>query len=87
MTLDEKIGQLNQYTSQWELTGPAPGNVDSAAFYKKIKDGKIGSMLNVTGVSATEKIQRLAVDSSRLGIPIILGYSVGWYHTNSFCQV
>ncbi len=76
MTLDEKIGQMNQYTSQWELTGPAPGNVDSAAFYKMVIDGKIGSMLNVTGVVATEKIQRLAVDSSRLGIPLILGYDV-----------
>ena len=76
MTLDEKIGQLNQYTSRWEMTGPAPANVDSVAFYQMIKDGKIGSMLNVTGVSATEKIQRLAVDSSRLGIPIILGYDV-----------
>ncbi len=76
MTLDEKIGQLNQYTSRWEMTGPAPANVDSNAFYNMIKEGKIGSMLNVTGVSATERIQRLAVDSSRLHIPLILGYDV-----------
>jgi beta-glucosidase len=76
MTLDEKIGQMNQYTSRWEMTGPAPANVDSMFIYNMIKEGKLGSMLNVTGVAATRKVQKLAVDSSRLGIPLILGYDV-----------
>jgi len=76
MTLDEKIGQLNQYTSRWEMTGPAPANADSMFIYNMIKEGKLGSMLNVTGVAATRKVQQLAVDSSRLGIPLILGYDV-----------
>ncbi|MGE0019777.1 MAG: beta-glucosidase BglX [Draconibacterium sp.] len=76
MTLDEKIGQLNQYTSRWEMTGPAPANADSMFIYNMIKEGKLGSMLNVTGVVATRKVQQLAVDSSRLGIPLILGYDV-----------
>lgn len=76
MTLDEKIGQLNQYTSRWEMTGPAPENVDSMSLYNMIKEGKIGSMLNVTGASATRNVQSWAVDSSRLGIPLILGYDV-----------
>jgi beta-glucosidase len=76
MTLDEKIGQLNQYTSRWEMTGPAPENVDSMFIYNMIKDGKLGSMLNVTGANATRNVQQWAVDSSRLGIPLILGYDV-----------
>ncbi len=76
MTLDEKIGQLNQYTSRWEMTGPAPANTDSMAFYRMVKEGKIGSMLNVTGAEATRRLQAWAVDSSRLGIPLILGYDV-----------
>ncbi len=76
MTLDEKIGQMNQYTSRWEMTGPAPENVDSMLIYNMIKKGQLGSMLNVTGVEAAQKVQRWAVDSSRLGIPLILGYDV-----------
>lgn len=76
MTIDEKIGQLNQYTSRWEMTGPAPANADSTFIYNMIKEGKLGSMLNVTGTVATRKVQQLAVDSSRLGIPLILGYDV-----------
>lgn len=76
MTLDEKIGQLNQYTARWEMTGPAPENVDSTTLFNMIKEGKIGSMLNVTGAYATRNVQTWAVDSSRLGIPLILGYDV-----------
>lgn len=76
MTLDEKIGQLNQFTSRWEMTGPAPENVDSMELYNMIREGKLGSMLNVTGAFATRNVQTWAVDSSRLGIPLILGYDV-----------
>ncbi len=76
MTLDEKIGQLNQFTSFWEMTGPAPENVDTMVLYSLIKEGQIGSMLNVTGVAATRRVQEWAVDSSRLGIPLIFGYDV-----------
>nr|WP_319999548.1 beta-glucosidase BglX [uncultured Draconibacterium sp.] len=76
MTLIEKIGQLNQYSSRWELTGPAPEGVDSMSLYNLVKEGKVGSMLNVTGANATRKIQSWAVDSSRLGIPLILAYDV-----------
>lgn len=76
MTLIEKIGQLNQYSSRWEMTGPAPESVDSMSLYNMIREGKVGSMLNVTGANATRKIQAWAVDSSRLGIPLILAYDV-----------
>lgn len=76
MTLAEKVGQLNQYTSRWEMTGPAPESVDSMALYNMLKEGKIGSMLNVVGANATRRVQTWAVDSSRMGIPLILGYDV-----------
>ncbi len=76
MTLEEKIGQLNQYTSRWEMTGPAPANSDSMFMYNMIKNGQLGSMLNVVGANAARKVQTWAVDSSRLGIPLILGYDV-----------
>ncbi len=76
MTLVEKIGQLNQYSSRWEMTGPAPKNVDSMFIYNMIKEGKLGSMLNVTGTYASRNVQKWAVDSSRLGIPLIIGYDV-----------
>jgi beta-glucosidase len=76
MTLDEKIGQLNQYTSRWEMTGPAPQGTGEQQMLEMIKTGMIGSLLNVTGVDATRKAQKLAVENSRLKIPMIFGYDV-----------
>lgn len=76
MTLDEKIGQLNQYTSRWEMTGPAPAGNSEQQMLDQIKNGQVGSMLNVTGAEATMKAQKLAVENSRLGIPMIFGYDV-----------
>ncbi len=76
MTLDEKMGQLNQYTSRWEMTGPAPQGTNEQQMLGMIKSGMVGSMLNVTGVEATRKAQKLAVENSRLKIPMIFGYDV-----------
>ncbi|RKD85023.1 beta-glucosidase BglX [Mangrovibacterium diazotrophicum] len=76
MTLDEKIGQLNQYTARWEMTGPAPAGSSEQQLLDEIKSGKVGSMLNVTGADATMKAQKLAVENTRLGIPLIFGYDV-----------
>jgi len=76
MTLEEKIGQLNQYTSLWEMTGPAPEGQSEQKLLEMIKKGQVGSMLNVTGVEATRKTQELAVNNSRLGIPLLFGYDV-----------
>lgn len=73
MTLDEKIGQLNQLTGNGETTGPImfPGEYQDA-----IRKGMAGSMLNVNGAGYTYKVQKIAVEESRLGIPIIFGYDV-----------
>ncbi len=76
MTLEEKIGQLNQYTSMWEMTGPVPEGKNEQEQFDKIKNGQVGSMLNVNGAEATRKAQEMAVNNSRLGIPLIFGYDV-----------
>ena len=72
MTLDEKIGQLNQYTSDWEATGKITAEGDKET---QIRQGKVGSMLNVIGVDKTRKLQELALQS-RLRIPLIFGQDV-----------
>ncbi len=76
MTLAEKIGQLNQYTSRWEMTGPAPKGSSEQQMLEMIKKGQVGSMLNVTGAVAVRNAQKLAVENTRLHIPMIFGYDV-----------
>src|SRR5882672_4690312 len=60
MTLDEKIGQMNQYNGNWKATGPITKDGDKQ---KQIIEGKVGSMLNVTGVDHTRTIQEIAMQS------------------------
>ncbi|MGE0454578.1 MAG: beta-glucosidase BglX [Vicinamibacteria bacterium] len=76
MTLQEKVGQLNQYTSAFEATGPAPDEGRARQVYEQLRGGRVGSMLNVTGAEATRRLQRLAVENSRLGIPLLFGLDV-----------
>ncbi len=76
MTLDEKVGQLNQYSSPFDVTGPPPSQGAQKAAYEQIRNGLVGSMLNVTGAEATRKAQQLALENSRLKIPLIFGYDV-----------
>ncbi len=73
MTLEEKIGQLNQLTGNGEVTGPVTLNSD---YIEQIRKGQVGSMLNVNGAEYTRKIQKIAIEESRLGIPLIFGYDV-----------
>jgi beta-glucosidase len=76
MTLEEKIGQMNQYNGFWDLTGPAPSSGDAAKKYEHLRKGYVGSMLNLRGVENVRKIQKIAVEESRLGIPLIIGFDV-----------
>ena len=76
MTLEEKIGQMNQYSGFWDLTGPAPSNGDAAKKYEHLRKGYVGSMLNLRGVENVRKIQKIAVEETRLGIPLIIGFDV-----------
>ena len=76
MTLEEKIGQLNLHNGSWDITGPVPEGGYQQARYNLLKSGGVGAMLNVIGVDATMAAQKIAVDSSRLGIPLMFGYDV-----------
>ena len=76
MTLEEKVGQLNQYSNPLDLTGPAAAAGHQQAAYDQIRTGLVGSMLNVNGAEATRKAQALALLGSRLKIPMIFGYDV-----------
>ncbi len=76
MTLEEKIGQMNQYNGFWDLTGPAPSDGDAAKKYDHLRKGYVGSMLNVRGVENVRAVQKIAVEETRLGIPLIIGFDV-----------
>lgn len=76
MTLEEKIGQMNQYNGFWDVTGPTPKNGDAAKKYEHLRKGYVGSMLNVTGVENVRAVQKIAVEETRLGIPLIIGFDV-----------
>jgi beta-glucosidase len=72
MTLDEKIGQLNQYTDNGSATGPVTAENDMV---QQMKDGKIGSLLNCKGTERTRSWQKIAMQS-RLKIPLLFGLDV-----------
>jgi beta-glucosidase len=72
MTLEEKIGQLNQYTGDNSATGPITINANKQS---EIKKGLIGSMLNIMGTKYTRQYQDLAMQS-RLKIPLLFGLDV-----------
>lgn len=76
MTLEEKVGQMNQYNGFWDITGPVPKNGDAALKYEHLKKGWVGSMLNVHGVEQVRELQKLVVEESRLGIPLLFGFDV-----------
>ncbi len=74
MTLGEKIGQLQQFVpKKGTVTGPGGGveNVDES-----IRRGGVGSFLNIRSTEEMHKLQRVAVEESRLGIPLIFGYDI-----------
>ena len=76
MTIEEKIGQLNQYSATFDVTGPRPDDEGGRARHQRLSSGGVGSMLNVLGAESTRSAQELAVKNSRLGIPLLFGYDV-----------
>lgn len=72
MTLDEKIGQLNLPSSGDITTGQAK----SSNIAEKIKKGQVGGLFNIKGVEKIKEVQRIAVEESRLKIPLIFGMDV-----------
>lgn len=72
MTLEEKIGQMNQYSSDFAATGPITKDGDKQT---QVRKGMIGSYLNVTGADRTRSLQEIAMQS-RLKIPLLFGQDV-----------
>jgi beta-glucosidase len=72
MTLAEKLGQLTMTASSYAVTGPVIAGDSTAA----IKAGTIGNLLNMVGAAHVREMQRLAVEESRLGIPLLIGFDV-----------
>ncbi|MDT0645091.1 beta-glucosidase BglX [Zunongwangia sp. F260] len=76
MTLEEKVGQMNQYNGFWEVTGPAPEGGSAELKYEHLRSGLVGSMLTVRGVEQVRAVQKIVVEETRLGIPLIIGFDV-----------
>jgi len=72
MTLDEKLGQLNLPPSDDIVTGQAIDSNIGAA----VAAGKVGGTFNIKGAAKIRELQRIAVEESRLGIPLLLGMDV-----------
>jgi len=68
MTLAEKIGQMSQVES--------PGGSPPEEFLRDLRAGRIGAVLNEVDVEAVKELQRIAVEESRLGIPLLIGRDV-----------
>ena len=72
MTVEEKIGQLNLPVTGEITTGQAK----SSDVAKKIEQGLVGGLFNLKGVDKIRDVQKLAVENSRLGIPLLFGMDV-----------
>jgi len=80
MTLDEKIGQLNLVTPGGAVTGA----VVSSDVDKKIRNGQVGGLFGITGPDKVRRAQEIAVNNSRLHIPLIFGLDVIHGHKTIF---
>lgn len=80
MTLAEKIGQMTLLTSNWESTGPSMRD----SYKEDIRAGKVGNIFNAYTSKYTRELQQLAVENTRLKIPLMFGYDVIHGHRTIF---
>ena len=80
MTLKEKIGQLNLLSSDWDVTGPTLRE----GYQEDVRAGNVGAIFNAHTAAFTRALQRLAVEETRLGIPLLFGYDVIHGHKTIF---
>jgi beta-glucosidase len=80
MTLAEKLGQLTMTSASYAVTGP----VITGDSTDSIRDGTLGNLLNLVGAKAVHDMQRIAVEQSRLGIPLLIGFDVIHGHRTVF---
>lgn len=80
MTLSEKLGQMTMTASGYAVTGPiiVGDSTDS------IRDGSVGNLLNIVGPGPTREVQKIAVEESRLGIPLLIGLDIIHGHRTLF---
>ena len=72
MTVDEKIGQMNLPVAGDIVTGQAK----SSNISERIQKGEVGGLFNLKGAAKIEEVQRIAVEQSRLGIPLLFGMDI-----------
>lgn len=72
MTVEEKIGQMTQYSADWDITGP----VMKSDWETYLKKGLVGSIFNAVTVDGVRKLQEMALSQSRLKIPVLFAYDV-----------
>lgn len=80
MTLEEKIGQMTLYTSHFDQTGPTVRE----GYKEDIRNGKVGAIFNAYGAEFNRELQKIAVEETRLGIPLLFGYDVIHGHKTIF---
>ena len=80
MTLEEKIGQMTLFTSGWDVTGP----VLNENYRQDILAGRCGNIFNAHTVTYNLELQKMAVEETRLGIPLLFGYDVVHGHQTIF---
>ncbi|MGF1682728.1 beta-glucosidase BglX [Photobacterium minamisatsumaniensis] len=82
MSLQEKVGQLDLQSGFRNVTGPFVNE----AYEQQIKDGQVGAIFNAYGAEFGRQLQRIAVEETRLGIPLIVGHDIIHGHKTIFPQ-
>src|ERR1700759_3578304 len=80
MTLAEKLGQMTMTAAGYAVTGPVIAG-DST---ESIRDGTLGNLLNMVGATYCHEMQKLALEGSRLGIPLLVGLDIIHGHRTLF---
>ncbi len=76
MTLEEKLGQLNLISDPYMSTGASASTNHNEDIDALVRSGQVGNFLNLIGAEKTLRIQKIAVEESRLGIPLLFGFDV-----------
>ena len=80
MTLEEKLGQMTLVSAGWAVTGPSV----SGDYMAALRAGRIGSISNLWGPEQTREVQRVAVEETRLGVPLLFAFDVIHGHRTIF---
>jgi beta-glucosidase len=80
MTLEEKIGQMTLFTANWAVTGA----VSQENYQEHLKAGRVSAIFSIYTAEKTRELQRIAVEETRLGIPLLFGMDVIHGHRTTF---